>query len=82
VSLPPEFEDMRSGAMPADWHEWNDTGYVPGGADRLAEAILSEDMPADVEEPRFYRTDEETRRGNARGKRGLPQGYGDPRING
>ena len=38
----PDLRGMSSGAMPDDWHERHDTGYVPGGADKMAERILSE----------------------------------------
>lgn len=37
-----DWEGMRSGAMPEDWHEQNDPGYIPGGADKMAERILSQ----------------------------------------
>jgi hypothetical protein len=69
-------EILRTGAMPEDWHEINDPGYVPGGAGKLADSILAEGMQPSDETPRFYRT-EEIRRANARRGRGLPQGYGD-----
>jgi hypothetical protein len=38
-----EWSELKSGAMPEDWHERNDSGYVPGGADKLAEKLLAEE---------------------------------------
>jgi hypothetical protein len=68
-----DVSQMRSGAMPEDWHERNDTGYIPGGAAALAEKILSE--PAHVREDHH---DPSMATGKATGARtGLPQGYGD-----
>lgn len=37
-----EFGITRSGALPEDWHERNDPGYIEGGADRLADKLLAE----------------------------------------
>lgn len=42
-----DWSEMRSGAMPEDWHEQNDAGYIPGGADAMAERILSEPSTLD-----------------------------------
>jgi hypothetical protein len=37
-----DLENLSMGACPEDWHERNDTGFIPGGAGALAERILSE----------------------------------------
>jgi hypothetical protein len=37
-----DWSELRSGAMPEDWHEQNQTGYVPGGADKMAERVLTQ----------------------------------------
>jgi len=71
--------ELRSGAMPEDWHEQNDPGYIPGGAAAMAERILAEPPTAGEERPPFYLTDEDVEAGERRrrGGRGLRQGYGD-----
>jgi hypothetical protein len=37
-----DYDNLRSGAMPEDWHERNATGFIPGGAGALADRILAE----------------------------------------
>jgi hypothetical protein len=37
-----DWSELKSGACPEDWHERNDPGFIAGGADKLADRILSE----------------------------------------
>jgi hypothetical protein len=54
--------ELRSGAMPEDWLERNDPGYIPGGAGAMAERILAEPPQGHAEALPFYRTEAEANR--------------------
>jgi hypothetical protein len=75
-----DIKNMRSGAMPSDWHERNDTGYLPDGkAEKIAEKILSEPYIPPQDEPSpFYRNAKEAEEGNRPVKPGPEPGYDDP----